>query len=981
MKRYRRLKNIQPMVRYATVIPLLLILFVTSCAREDLNWLLDTPITLTASTEQATTRTGANVQTTNFEAGETINAYFSLVSDGTSLGKAPTILTASAPDGGKNVLTPDVQPYYPQTDKVNIYALYPASIVNKESSYFEVLDNQEDPEDYKKSDLMWAGINNQKRETGNVNLPFTHKMAKMVLTINGTEDVLIKKVSLINTLRRIDLTPQTGVLASNPTAEADAEKKTIVVASTQAENGELQLNGAALFPPQTIAGNFIEVNTNFGTAWFSVVNKAFEGGAQYSANLTVTRQAINNVATITDWKSDGGSIAVPPGSSVGLRIEAIPDQGYDGTAKTPKLKITYTPNDKSGNLLEDNTLTLVEGKDYTAEYFNNTNIGTATIIITGMASPDRQKTEEDKTLANIIAQIKAMTSFNITAHEGQLSYPSDEKEVEYEYNKTVAHELDKHKGDGKFTFSSSDEKVATVSVSGVVTIRNAGKTRITASMDNSGNYTAASAYYDLTVTERSIKKAKDNDKLTAELAVTSFPYNGAAYTPAVVVKDNGRTLQEGKHYTYSAVNNTNVGTATITIKGMGNYSPLDADDITLTFKITGIEPKITMETEDVKLSKGQKFTRRATTNYGTIEYSVSPTGYATIDDGVVTATAVGDKHASVDVTISAKVAAHPDGNWSAKTESYKLTVVESNWEYKYSDGQIQEWTCPVDGVYQLEALGAKGADTDAFSGGRGADIAGQVFIKEGQKLYIYLGQGGSVRNTSYTFNGGGRYSGSTADGIATRFTGGGGATDFSLIKNTDWNNEDHLYSRILVAGGGGGALYCNSGGIFCGGGGSGGGESQGTTGDADYRAEYVGEAGYGGSHPGGGGTLSAGGAITTGGGGTNGGAGSFGVGGSYGGAKSVGLGGGGWYGGAAGSDGTRQGAGGGGSSFIYNTANINAAGNNVGGKGKGYRELLKVPTSNNYFTADNLEITPSILVTGGSPEANGQARITYMSAE
>ena len=38
--------------------------------------------------------------------------------------------------------------------------------------------------------------------------------------------------------------------------------------------------------------------------------------------------------------------------------------------------------------------------------------------------------------------------------------------------------------------------------------------------------------------------------------------------------------------------------------------------------------------------------------------------------------------------------------------------------------------------------------------------------------------------------------------------GGGGSTDISLYGedgSTQWNNSDHLYSRIIVAGGGGGS--------------------------------------------------------------------------------------------------------------------------------------------------------------------------------
>ena len=982
--RYHR-KNIFRDFLYATILSQPLIF--SSCAEDSLSWLVDTPIKVTAAVDQPTTRSGANIQTGNFEAGETINGYFN-ISGGDAIGKIPTVLTTSAPDeSGKNRLSPDVQPYYPSSSdgNVDIMALYPPSKATNTITSFAVEADQTADANYMLSDLMWAGITNQAKTTSDINLQFSHLMAKMSVTVTGKEGVRIDTVKLINSIRTVPVTlSASGYTLGSVGTESDSTKMTIVLARTISTDLNNQLSGSVLLPPQTIGGNFIEVETNYGTAYYSAFNKEFKEGEAYSTDIVVKRQDIGYTTTITNWVNNDGSIAVPPGSSAGLKITAIPDQQYNGSARTPELTIKYTPNDElneylgtgSGYTYDLRACTQNEDGsynndgDYIAEYFNNVNQGTAVVIITGRADGVHRTSEKETVLANVISQIKSMTSFNITAAIGTINYPSTSLEVEYDYNTTVDFELNKNGGDGKFTYESSNPTVADVTVSGIVTIRSAGSTTITANMDNSGNYSAATAYYDLTVKPRSLKNhtTGDNPDITATLAATSFPYAGVAYSPAVVVKDNGRTLQENKHYTYSVVDNTNIGTATITIRGMGNYSNADADIITRTFTITAITPDITFDNTAVIVPKGQKYTRRAKTDYGTITYSANPSGYVTItSDGVVTATNTAANSQPQTVTITASVAADAtNGDWVAASKSYQLTVVESEWSYVYSGGQIQTWTCPVDGVYQLEAMGAQGATTDGFNGGRGADVAGQVFIKKGQILYIYLGQGGEVHSTTRAFNGGGCYTASTADGATARFTGGGGATDFAL-KNATWNSEDHLYSRILVAGGGGGALYYGyQSDIHCGGGGNGGGEK------AEGRAEYAGETGYGGSHPGGGGTLSAGGAIAT--GGTYGNAGTFGNGGNYGGSISAGCGGGGWFGGASGSTGTRQGAGGGGSSFIYNTDNINASGLN-------YRGLLRTPTSGNFFDPATLEITPSNLVSGGSPDANGQARIIYMSAE
>jgi hypothetical protein len=62
------------------------------------------------------------------------------------------------------------------------------------------------------------------------------------------------------------------------------------------------------------------------------------------------------------------------------QISPIPDQTYDGTAKAPPLTVQYG----SAQLIKD--------KDYTAEYLNNINVGTATVNLTGIGNYTGTKT-------------------------------------------------------------------------------------------------------------------------------------------------------------------------------------------------------------------------------------------------------------------------------------------------------------------------------------------------------------------------------------------------------------------------------------------------------------------------------------------------------------------------------------------------------------------------------------------------------------
>ncbi|MGO0884238.1 glycine rich domain-containing protein [Clostridioides difficile] len=116
------------------------------------------------------------------------------------------------------------------------------------------------------------------------------------------------------------------------------------------------------------------------------------------------------------------------------------------------------------------------------------------------------------------------------------------------------------------------------------------------------------------------------------------------------------------------------------------------------------------------------------------------------------------------------------------------------------------------GKYKFECWGARGGATgtpyaSGFYYGLGGYCSGELTLRKETILYIYVGFDGkkSMSSTpfvqSYTFNGGG-YGSSRS---------GGGATDIRLVGG-EWDNEQGLLSRIIVAGGGGGTFDTNTGG-------------------------------------------------------------------------------------------------------------------------------------------------------------------------
>jgi hypothetical protein len=233
-------------------------------------------------------------------------------------------------------------------------------------------------------------------------------------------------------------------------------------------------------------------------------------------------------------------------------------------------------------------------------------------------------------------------------------------------------------------------------------------------------------------------------------------------------------------------------------------------------------------------------------------------------------------------------------------------IVAGSQTFNFTGG-MQTFVAPANGIYSINALGARGGNVTTYIwapilGGLGGQTTGDVFLTAGQTIEIYVGGAGEDRLGDHPypscsvalggFNGGGN---SLSAGNST---GGGGASDVRLGGST-------LNDRIIVAGGGGGAGWAGAVGGH-------GGGLVGNKGMGDIAGWNYVNPNDGGAQ---GGTQVAGGAIGPAFGGCGGQSpGSFGFGGTGNGSSAGGGGGGGgWYGGGGGgyADG-----GGGGSSYI-----------------------------------------------------------------
>ena len=240
-----------------------------------------------------------------------------------------------------------------------------------------------------------------------------------------------------------------------------------------------------------------------------------------------------------------------------ISIEDIASVTYTGSAKKPSVTV------------KDGDYTLVEGKDYTVTYSNNTNAGTATVTITGKGN------------------YTGSVSKNFTINKASRDVTFNP----YHFTRTFGDPdftiVPTTSGGGILSYSSNDISIATVNSStGKVHIVGVGKVRITARLSGSSNYRPASDWYEVTVVAKEVAAT-----MIGEIAEQT--YTGSPLTPAVVVTDGDATLTEETDYTVEYTNNTETGEATVTITGKGNYTGTVSTTFTIVADKTTLDAAIT----------------------------------------------------------------------------------------------------------------------------------------------------------------------------------------------------------------------------------------------------------------------------------------------------------------------------------------------------------------------------------------------------
>jgi hypothetical protein len=288
-------------------------------------------------------------------------------------------------------------------------------------------------------------------------------------------------------------------------------------------------------------------------------------------------------------------------------IADIADQTYTGSAITPTLTV------------KDGETTLTLNTDYTVEYTNNVNAGTATATITGMGNYGGT--------ASKTFTIGKATITDVTLEESSLTYTGEEQTV------TVASVKA-----GDLVLTADDYEVSGN------TGTDKGTYTVTVTAKENSNFTGSkTATFTIGVKAVSVE-------MIADIAYQT--YTGSAITPTLTVKDGETTLTLNTDYTVEYTNNVNAGTATATITGMGNYGgtasktftinpkALTAEMVTLSperFEYNGEtqKPEVTVADDDLMTANDYTIENNGGKDVGTYEVVVTGKNNYT---GVVTKT-------------------------------------------------------------------------------------------------------------------------------------------------------------------------------------------------------------------------------------------------------------------------------------------------------------------------------------------------------
>lgn len=402
--------------------------------------------------------------------------------------------------------------------------------------------------------------------------------------------------------------------------------------------------------PQSIAGATVNVNRSYtynGKAWepqASDLTVSVNGRQLSSGDYTITRYDNNtNAGTATVTVAGVDNYTGTMTGKFTIAAKNLQDSSIDVRCAS---KVSYEDGKecKPPVRVYDGSKELT-GNDYTVTYENNTAVTTeyskAKAIIKGMGNYTGQFTKEFEISKDIINITGATVTVNKTfVYNGSVQTPE----------KT------------DITVKLADGTVLDNTSYTIVAVKdNIGAGTATITVEGCGDYSGtASGTYEITpknITECQVHYSSGVD------------YTGMECRPGVTVMDGEAVeLTKDKDYTVSYSNNTNPGTATITIKGQGNYTGIYTGSFTIVKKNDPTPEKINLSSAVITVAD-QTYTGQALIPSITVvlngavlpasAYTVAYSNNINVGTATVTVTGQGNYVGSASATFAIKAAAKP----------------------------------------------------------------------------------------------------------------------------------------------------------------------------------------------------------------------------------------------------------------------------------------------------------------------------------
>ena len=404
-----------------------------------------------------------------------------------------------------------------------------------------------------------------------------------------------------------------------------------------------------------------------GAGWGASTPKG-QAARTYTINYYI-RSSDSNYKNIGTQESPIGSfeVTIAP-KSLGSEAIVLGESTYiyDGTEKKPSVTV------KDGN-------NVIPPSEYSVSYSGNKNVGTATVTV------------KDNENGNYT--VNGSTTFSITKEQLVVTVTANDLYYNYEEQELVTGSI-KGSGTYKPILYSLDNVTYTTDVPKGKKVKTY---KVYYKIEGDDNHIGT----DVAWVEASIKSKKvDNPKI--EISPSVCTYDGKPKTPDVRVYD-GTTEILSSEFTVSYSNNTNVGTATVTITDVEGGTYTVSGSATFTIKETGSSYTApTVKTGLTYTGKAQELVTPGSTTTGTMHYySLDGKSYSTdIPTGIDAKTytvyykVVGDDNhedspaVELSVTISSKDVTNPTITLSQSSYFYDGTAKKPSVTVKDGDTTI-----------------------------------------------------------------------------------------------------------------------------------------------------------------------------------------------------------------------------------------------------------------------------------------------------